>query len=1025
MGQNQKLLSIALIIAILAGMVNFVYVFAENEGQAESGSQASTGGFEISVNESKDFDENADIEDFDNLGEKPTEAPTENTSKDFSTEDIQPSAVPSPKVSEVTEQDETLITNNIQESNQNEQGSALVLNSVAQYSVVSGLNHSLRISDGKVQAYGDNTCGQLGTGNNEPTNDFVDVTAAWGDKTVAQVETRGNTSYALTSDGYLYAWGDNSKGQFGNGTNVSSNLPVLAAVGMEGSIKKVSAGLEHAVIENSENGTKIYAFGDNSYGQLGFGTNSSNSLVPILVTDFSELSEAGDYQTYYSGTDSEIIGCGKNDKGQLGSSVDAEGNMICFTKISAGKDHVVGIGINGKMYVWGDNSLGQLGVNLQSGGTYSQYPINTGTDVTDVEAGNNMTLYISNGKVYLGGTNDIGVQMWSKEINLPADCASIALGSNSYAYQSDGTFWHWGYMSEYKVGTGDSVNPIMSEYKYDIVDIDSYRAQTLAIDTAGNIVAWGEGYYPDETGSMSKVSYPFNIDEKCEIKNAVSVSRGKNHNLVLDENGDVWCWGSNSNYPMGSLDGKVKIIKKLPGISDVKQIKGGTEFSLFIKNDGTLWGVGKNDKGQLGISPEELNNTDIPIQITDKADFKYVTACENSVIAIADDGVYSWGGNSKGQLGDGTFSDNPSPKKLNISLEDGEYIKDVKTGPQHCIALTSMGNVYAWGNNGVGQLGIGNKDNKSTAVKVNLSDVKYVNAGFYQSYAIKSDGTVWGWGSGANHQLGTVSVGTCRVPTQITSLNGLNIEKIVGSDGFTIAVDKYGRMYSFGSNAVGGLGVYSQTPEIVAEDYYAEDLRELNKYMKDIPQNLTENIQLPVMMQNGMQVSWTSSNAYYLSEQGIVRRPNSYAKDEAVTLTALVSCGEKTRKLNYDFCVLKKEEGQPGDKTLKTQTLNIQKGKKYIINITAKNVTQISGTEFEFEYDGSRFEMVDAISRSKTFETLSGAVYGDIKITYAGPGIIKFETTKQIPAGRQFTGFVNGIVLKAKETCETVCSLLY
>ena len=76
---------------------------------------------------------------------------------------------------------------------------------------------------------------------------------------------------------------------------------------------------------------------------------------------------------------------------------------------------------------------------------------------------------------------------------------------------------------------------------------------------------------------------------------------------------------------------------------------------------------------------------------------------------------------------------------------------------------------------------------------------------------------------------------------------------------------------TFGSNAVGGLGVYSQTPEIVAEDYYAEDLRELNKYMKDIPQNLTENIQLPVMMQNGMQVSWTSSNAYYLSEQGIVQ----------------------------------------------------------------------------------------------------------------------------------------------------------
>lgn len=1025
MGQNQKMLSIALIIAILAGMVNLVYVFADNGGQAECGAQVSTDGFEISINEYEDFEKCTDTEDVERLEERPTEAPAENSSEDSSTEEIQPSVIPFPQMSEVTEQDESLTANDVQEADQTEQVSALVSNTVTQYSVVSGLNHSLRICDGKVQACGDNTYGQLGTGNYESTSDFVDVTAVWGDKTVAQIETRGNTSYALTSDGYLYAWGDNSKGQFGNGTDVSSNLPVLAAVGMGGSIKKVSAGLEHAVIEYRENGTKIYAFGDNSYGQLGSGISATHSLLPILVTDFSELSEAGDYQTYYSGTDSEIIGCGKNDKGQLGSSLDAEGNMIGFTKISAGKDHIAGIGMNGKMYVWGDNSLGQLGVNLQGGSTYSQYPIDTGIDATDIEAGNNMTLYISNNKVYLNGTNDIGVQMWTKEINLPADCISITLGSNSYAYQNDGTFWHWGYMNKSKVGAGDSIIPIMSEYKYDIADIDSYRAQTLAIDTAGNIIAWGDGYYPDETGSMSKVSYPFNIDKKCVIKNAVSVSRGKNHNLVLDENGDVWCWGSNSNYPMGSLDGKVKIIKKLPGISDVKQIKGGTEFSLFIKNDGTLWGVGKNDKGQLGIAPEELNNTDIPIQITDKTDFKYVAACENSVIAIADDGVYSWGGNSKGQLGDGTFSDNPTPKKLNISLEDGEYITDVKTGPQHCIALTSMGNVYAWGNNGVGQLGIGNKDNKSIAVKVNLSDVKYVNAGFYQSYAIKSDGTVWGWGSGANHQLGTVSVGTYRVPTQITSLNGLNIEKIVGSDGFTIAVDKYGRMYSFGSNAVGGLGVYSQTPEIVAEDYYAEDLRELNKYMKDIPHNLTESIQLPVLMQNGMQVIWTSSNAYYLSEQGIVRRPNSYAKDETVTLTALVSYGEVTRELKYDFRVLKNESGGPGDKTFKTQTLNVEKGKKYIINISAKNVTQISGTEFEFEYDGSRLELVDSISRSKACETLSGAVYGDIKITYAGPGIIKFETTKQIPAGRQFTGFLNGIVLKAKETCETACSLSY
>ena len=61
MGQNQKMLSIALIVAILAGMVNFVYVFADNGGQAGVGTQTPTGGFEISVNGSEDFDKGTDI----------------------------------------------------------------------------------------------------------------------------------------------------------------------------------------------------------------------------------------------------------------------------------------------------------------------------------------------------------------------------------------------------------------------------------------------------------------------------------------------------------------------------------------------------------------------------------------------------------------------------------------------------------------------------------------------------------------------------------------------------------------------------------------------------------------------------------------------------------------------------------------------------------------------------------------------------------------------------------------------------
>lgn len=137
-----------------------------------------------------------------------------------------------------------------------------LINSQIGSSVVCGESHVIRLYDGKVQTMGNNDKGQLGTGDNISSDTFVDVVSAWGDKSIVQVETRGNTSYALTSDGELYAWGDNSRGQFGNSTTTDSNLPVRAAGGMT-NITKISAGLEHAAI--SCRGF-LYVFGDNTYG---------------------------------------------------------------------------------------------------------------------------------------------------------------------------------------------------------------------------------------------------------------------------------------------------------------------------------------------------------------------------------------------------------------------------------------------------------------------------------------------------------------------------------------------------------------------------------------------------------------------------------------------------------------------------------------------------------------------------------------------------------------------------------------
>lgn len=894
--------------------------------------------------------------------------------------------------------------------------------------VASGKNHVLRIKDGVVQAYGDNTYGQLGTGDNISHDEFVDVTAIWGDEEILQIETRGNTSYALTVTGKLYAWGDNSRGQCGDGTTINRNQPVRSAESF-GIISRVSAGLEHAVIQKGE---VVAAFGDNTYGQLGRSVSSAYSTTPVSA-GYGEFSGAGDYQTYYIGTDFEIVGIGKNDLGQTGSYWSETGEAIFYVKkIVAGSNHGVLLTTDGRMYAWGDNSCGQLCTDLSQGATYTQYPTLVKESVTDIAAGNNMTLYVKDEKTYVCG-KDGDVSYDNHELNFTDTCDDYTLGKFCFAHQADGSFMRWGYMNLFEELTnGKSVNPIKINYEYGITDIDAYRKQVIAIDTAGNTLVWGEGYCSDGTDSMAVKTFPTPVNLTSngygtyyneKINNPVSVVRGKNHNLILDKYGDVWGFGSNSNSPMGTLSPKVRAATKMEDISNVKQVAAGAEFSVFLKEDGTIWGTGKSDKQQVSVEVmKDPIYIGYPMPITDKNDFISVAAGEDFVAAIASDGVYTWGGNSDGQLGINSTAYSGSMSKVSFDLDENESIIDVKAGLGHCIALSNTGNVYTWGRNGVGQLGIGNKDDKHVPVKVDISDVKYINAGVYQSYAIKNDGTVWAWGSGANYQLGISNTGTNQKPVHISSLDGLNIVKIVGPDGYSIAVDKYGTMYSFGTNQFGGLGVYSDSP-VKVDDDFSDDLGELNRYMVDLPEELTESIALPQTLTNGSQVSWSSNNSYYLGNDGTVHRPNSFASDESATLTATVTLGDEATELNYSF-IVKKLESVPETNT-KSITLSVVEGKKYLINISGKNLRSLNDLTFKLGYDGGKVEIVDAIARSKNFETAVNTQYKDIKIVGNDADLLKFSILKALPDGRVYTGYLNGVIIKSNVTGTITISLDY
>jgi alpha-tubulin suppressor-like RCC1 family protein len=155
--------------------------------------------------------------------------------------------------------------------------------------VAAGYYYSIALaSDGTVYTWGYNYYGQLGNGNTTSSNVPVAVftSGSLSGKTITQVAAGESHSIALASDGTVYTWGRNTHGQLGDGTNISSNVPVAVNTGgvLSGkTILQVAAGGFHSIALASD-GT-VYTWGYNYYGQLGNGNTGTNSNLPVAVSN--------------------------------------------------------------------------------------------------------------------------------------------------------------------------------------------------------------------------------------------------------------------------------------------------------------------------------------------------------------------------------------------------------------------------------------------------------------------------------------------------------------------------------------------------------------------------------------------------------------------------------------------------------------------------------------------------------------------------------------------------------------------
>jgi len=264
----------------------------------------------------------------------------------------------------------------------------------------------------------------------------------------------------------------------------------------------------------------------------------------------------------------------------------------------------------------------------------------------------------------------------------------------------------------------------------------------------------------------------------------------------------------------------------IPVITFAQSIGTGFgDHSIVVKSDGTVYTWGYNYYGQLGTA----NNTssDVPVVVNTSGvlsgkTITQVAAGSNHTIALASDGtVYTWGFNAVGQLGNGSVTDSNFPVAVDTSgVLSGKTITQVAAGYYHSIALASDGTVYTWGRNNFGQLGNGNNTNSNVPVAVNTSGelsgktIIKVASGGHHSIALSSDGTVYTWGYNYNGQLGNGSVTDSNFPVAVDTsgvLSGKTITQVAAGIEHTIALASDGTVYTWGRNIWGQLGTANNT----------------------------------------------------------------------------------------------------------------------------------------------------------------------------------------------------------------------
>ena len=282
------------------------------------------------------------------------------------------------------------------------------------------------------------------------------------------------------------------------------------------------------------------------------------------------------------------------------------------------------------------------------------------------------------------------------------------------------------------------------------------------------------------------------------------VGTGVISSVVLRADGTVWTAGDNSvgELGLGNFTSATTPMQTT-GLSGITALSCGYLHVLALDNDGDVWSWGNNGNGQLGTGNEGVSYS-IPGQISTLSGMVAVAAGWYHSLGLRNDGtVWAWGYNGVGELGNGSTSDSAIPVQVQGLPTN---IVAIAAGQYHSLALDSGGNVWGWGYNADGELGLGNNSfgYANPQQMTGLTGVTAIAAGMTYSAFISTNGTVWTTGANGSGQLGNNTTNGSLIPVQVSGLTGVGT--ISAGEYFCSALKTNGTVWTWGDNSARELG---------------------------------------------------------------------------------------------------------------------------------------------------------------------------------------------------------------------------